>query len=167
MESLSTWREQLALSFGPPRQTLLGTVRDVDTESRTCTVEDDGALYYGVRLQCITGGTAGLLLVPANGASVLAVRVEKSEDWMVIGCDRLENVRIDVGGKSIGMTSGGIVLNGGELGLVKIDALVGWMAKVYADLNALATALNGVGLTFRPTTPLPARTDFEDTAVKH
>ena len=167
METYADIRRLLAASFGAPRQTLLGTVMEVDAAGRTCTVDDDGAVYYGVRLQCITGGNAGLLLVPATGASVLAVRMEKSEEWAVIGCDRLESARIDAGGRSIEMGSGGIVLNDGTLGLVKVDALVGWMAKVYTDLTTLASALKAVGVPFQPATPMPVRTDFEDTAVKH
>ncbi len=176
METYADIRKLLAASFGSPRQTLLGTVLEVDAAGRTCTVDDDGAVYYNVRLQCVTGGDTGLLLVPAAGASVLAVRVENSEEWMVIGCDRLESARIDVGGSSMEVTSGGIAFNGGTLGLVKIDALVSWMGQVHADLQKLTTLLsisavagNGapLGIAFTPSTPEPVRANFEDTAVKH
>lgn len=176
MATYSEIRQQLAESFGGVRPTMLAKVTEVDKDSRTCTVDDDGAVYYGVRLQCIAGGNAGLVLFPPVGACVLAVRVEKSEEWAVIAASEIESWRIDAGKRSVELDGGAVVFNGGSLGLIRIDRVMEWMDKVYNDMQSLITLLsstavagNGapLGAVFTPTTPKPVRDDFEDTAVKH
>lgn len=166
----------MARSFGAGQPTLLGKVTEVDADSRTCTVDDGGAVYYGVRLQCVTGGDRGLVLFPAVGAYVLAVRVEGSGQWAVLCASETESWRMDIGDMSVEMDGGAIVFNGGSLGMVKIDRMVEWMEAVHNDLQALVTLLSTspvagggapLGITFTPATPEPVRENFEDTAVKH
>lgn len=166
MDEYQNIREKLGALMAS-RQTILGIVRQVDTEKRTCTVEDDGALYYGVRLQCVTGGKSGILIVPALGASILAARIERSENWMAVSCDRAESLLVVAGDKSIMLQQDGIVFNEGVSGMVRLDELIGWMANVYADLNTLASLLKPLGVPFQPTTGIPDRSRLEDTTVKH
>lgn len=167
METYNDIRQQIAGAFGARRPTMLGVVKDVDTTARTCTVEDDGVEYYDVRLQSVAEGNGGVLLVPATGAHVLAARIEQSEEWMIIGCDRITSLQFKAGEKELSFDREGFVFNSGSLGLVKIDKLIDWMGKVYADLVSLGTELKALGVPFVPTTPVPVRTELEDTTVKH
>lgn len=161
-------RELLARFIGSNRPTMLGTVKDVDKTENTCTVDDDGVEWLGVRLRSITGENNGIVAYPKKGAYVLCVKVEDSEDWAVIKATEYESIQ---------MTIESLVINGGDNGgLLNIDAMISWMQKVYADLQTLKTQLstspvagNGapLALVFNPTAPNPVKSDFEDTKIKH
>lgn len=161
-------RELLARFIGTNRPTMLGTVKDVDKEENTCTVDDDGVEWLGVRLRAITGENNGIVGYPKLGAYALCVKVEDTDEWTVLKATEYE---------SIEMTIESLVINGGDLGgLIKIDALISWMQKVHADLQSLKTQLNTwpvtgngapLALVFNPTVPNPEKSDFEDTKIKH
>lgn len=147
---------------------MLGTVKDVDKTENTCTVDDDGVEWLGVRLRAVTGDNNGIVAYPKQGAYVLCVKVEDSEDWAVIKATEYESIQ---------MTIESLVINNGDNGgLINIDAMISWMQKVYADLQTLKTQLstwpvtgNGapLALVFNPTAPNPVKSDFEDTKIKH
>lgn len=161
-------RELLARFVGSNRPTMLGTVKYVDKTENTCTVDDDGVEWLGVRLRSITGENNGIVAYPKQGAYVLCVKVEDSEEWAVIKATEYESIQ---------MTIESLVINGGDNGgLLNIDAMISWMQKVYADLQTLKTQLstwpvagNGapLALVFNPTAPNPVKSDFEDTKIKH
>lgn len=170
---MAMWTEQevrqlLAQFIGVNKPTLLATVKSVDKIENICVVDDDGTEIPGIRLRCITGENNGIVAYPKKGAYVLCVKVEDTEEWAVIKASEYE---------SIEMTIESLVINGGDNGgLVKIDAMIDWMQKVYADLQTLKTELstwtvagNGapLALVFNPTAPNPIKSDFEDTKIKH
>lgn len=179
MDAYGRIREQMERSFGAGQPTLLGKVTEVDTDSRTCTVDDDGVKYYGVRLQCVTGGDRGLVLFPAVGAYVLAARVEKGGQWVVMCASDIEGWRIDIGDRSMEMDGEATVFNGGTVGATKTDVLTQRLNALERQCNSLLTTLSGItvppegGLVFAPLfsgiTALPETKmeEIEDTAVKH
>lgn len=161
-------RRLLAQFIGVNKPTLLATVKSVDKSENTCVIDDDGTELPGIRLRCITGENNGIVAYPKKGAYVLCVKVEDTEEWSVIKASEYE---------SIEMTIESLVINGGyNGGLVKIDAMIDWMQKVYSDLQTLKTQLNTwpvagngapLALIFNPTSPNPIKSDFEDTKIKH
>lgn len=179
MDAYSRIRQEMARSFGAGRPTMLGKVTEVDREGRTCTVDDGGAVYYGVRLQCVAGGDRGLVLFPAVGAYVLAVRVENGGQWAVLCASETESWRMDIGDMSVEMDGGAIVFNGGTVGATKTDVLTQRLNALERQCNSLLTTLSGItvppegGLAFAPLfsdiTALPETKmeEIEDTAVKH
>lgn len=156
--------------------TVLAEVKSVYTGKRTCDIDDDGVIMYGIRLQPITQGTTGMTIYPKVGAQVICSRIEGSDEYMVIHASEIDKVEIKISDKSIIMNQDGIVVNEGTIGSVKADSMVQWMMKVYNDLQTLITLLstspvagNGapLGVTFTPTTPSPQVSDFADDTFKH
>ena len=72
--------------------TIMGEVTEVDADARTCTITDDGIEMFGIRLQTITPFDSGLVLYPAIGSVVLAVRIEESDEWVVISSSKIDRV---------------------------------------------------------------------------
>ena len=161
-------RRLLAQFIGINKPTLLATVKSVDKTENTCIIDDDGSEIPSVRLRAITGENNGIVGYPKQGAYVLCVKVEDSDEWSVIKASEYE---------SIEMTIESLLINGGDLGgLVKIEQMISWMQKVYNDLQALKTQLNTwpvvgngspLALVFTVTTPQPVKSDFEDIKIKH
>ncbi|MCC8146455.1 MAG: hypothetical protein LIO93_08480 [Bacteroidales bacterium] len=81
--------------------TLAGTVKDVNIKKCTCTISDDGADYFNVRLKPVTGTNKGLLKVPKKGSHALAVKIEESEQWMLIACSEIDKIEMIVNEEDI------------------------------------------------------------------
>lgn len=158
--------------------TMIGTVSEVDATERTCTLTHEDVAYYGVRLQPVTGGSAGLLVTPKEGAMALAVRIEENDGWMIVHTDEVESIEVKAGDTTVTINADGIVINDGTVGMAKTDKVVEWMSKVYADLQAIQKTLTG-GVTTPQgpgsmtvpftgvTTPQPNLTDFANDKIKH
>lgn len=176
MQTEAEIREQLGRAFRPGPVTVLAEVKGVNQSDRTCDIDDDGVVIYGVRLQCITKGNCGVLVLPKLGSKVLCVKIEDTDAFMVIQASEVEKIEINVAGKTITADSDGFVFNDGSVGAAKTDKLVEWMTKVYSDLQTLTSLLaaspvtgNGapLGVTFVPQTPQPQLTEFADDKLKH
>jgi len=161
-------RNLLARFIGINRPTMLGTVTDVDKIENTCTVDDDGVEWLGVRLRAVTGENNGLVAYPKQGAYVLCVKVEDTEEWAVLKASEYE---------SIEMTIESLVINSGNLGgLIKISDLTAKLNDLVAKFNAhthLTTATVGssptpgtIAATTNQAQPFN-KSDFEDTKIKH
>lgn len=155
---------------------VLGKVIDVDLNTRTCTVDDDGVNFYDVRLQSTIGGNAGVLMTPKKGSHVIIIDIEDRGDWAVALTTEVESVEVKIGDKGVVVNTDGIVFNEGRLGMVKVDEMTRWMEMVHQDLQTLTTLLstspvagNGapLGITFVPKTAKPNQSAFEDTTIKH
>lgn len=169
-------RKEFAAAFKAKAVTVLAEVKGVDQQKRTCDIDDGGVIMYGIRLQSIAQGNTGMTLFPKVGSQVLCVRIEDSDDYMVVHASEVESAELKIQDKSVTMDQNGFVFNGGTIGAVKADAMVQWMAKVYADIQSLVVTL-GSGSTptgnvvfakpFTPGTPEPQLTDFADDTIKH
>lgn len=169
-------RKQMARALLPNPVTILAEVKSVDSSNRTCDIDDNGVIIYGVRLQPITNGAAGVVFYPKIGSQVLCSRIEDEDKFMVVHSSDVDKIEIKVSEKSVVIDKDGIVVNNGSIGSVKADKMVEWMTKVYDDLQTLVALLsasivtgNGapLGITFTPTTPSPVLSNFEDNAFKH
>lgn len=159
--------------------TLLGEVSEIDETERTCTLTHEGLAFYDVRLQCITGGNSGVLIVPKEGSMALALKIEEGDGWMIVQCSEADKIEVSIGEETkIEVSEDGIVMNGGTVGMAKTDKLIEWMTKVYTDLQSIQTTLTGgvttpagAGTMTVPftgvTTPQPNLSDFADDAIKH
>lgn len=160
-------RQRLAEHYGQKPVTMLGKVVSVDKAERTCTVDDDGSMMYGVRLQCITEGESGVLVTPKVGAMVLAVDIEGSGEYMAVQASEVEWIEVVLDGYKITADKNEVVFHEGTDGMVKVTDMVSWMNKAKSDLETIATALRGLGVPVTLTTPVVTKSDFEDVKIKH
>ncbi len=169
-------RQQLSEALKPKPVTILAEVKAVDDSKRTCDIDDDGVIMYGIRLQPITQGSTGITVYPKVGSQVLCSRIEDEDNYMVVHASEIDKIEIKVSDKSLVLDKDGIVANGGTIGSVKADKMVEWMTKVYSDLQTLITLLstsavagNGapLAIVFSPQTPNPQVSDFADDTFKH
>lgn len=122
--------------------TVLCVVTGVNMEQLTCTcesVENDGDIYYDVRLNALMGNDLGFILVPKVGSTVAINRIDKTESF-VGSYSELEEVILNVEKTTINEGKNG--------GLVKISALV-------SELDALKNDNNTLKNIFQSWTPVP------------
>lgn len=169
MADYSDIRKGLAELASSRTVTILGTSIDINEKERTCTVTDDGVSYYDVRLQCITGGDKGVVVIPADGSQVLMIAVEGSDEYAVVMCEKADKVLIDADTE--------IVINGGNNGgLVKIqeltdkiNALVDAFNKHTHQVKTTGSATTQTGTAAAVVTKAAKlnKSDYEDEKVKH
>jgi hypothetical protein len=168
--------KEMASEVGPD-STLLAQVRSVNEAAFTCDLYDDESQldFYDVRLRPVLDGKESVTIIPKIDTWVLAVRLEDSDDWMIVAVGEAQKVHIKCDE---------IVINGGTKG-----GLINWTdAKVQHDLvkqfiqavkqlaggapvaepgngapSAFQTALNGVLSSIN----VPDFSNLEDTKVKH
>ena len=86
--------EEMSRSFAPD-VTNLAKVKSVNEKNCTCVlIDDDGQEFFDVRLKPITGKNRSFLQVPKKDSFVLAVRIESSEEWMVVACSEIERIQV-------------------------------------------------------------------------
>lgn len=69
----------------------LAKVKSVNEAKATCIlIDEDGQEYLDVRLRPVLTGKQSFLQIPKIGSTVLAVRIEDDEDWMVIASDEVD-----------------------------------------------------------------------------
>ena len=142
-------RKKLGEAFGSEPVTVLAEVKGVNQSDRTCDIDNDGVMIYGVRLQSITKGNCGIAVIPKLGSKVLCVQIEKTDSFMMLHASEVDSIEINVAGKTLAADSNGFVFNGGTIGSAKTDKMVEWMMKVYNDLQTLSGSL----ASFPVTTP--------------
>ncbi len=144
---------------------LHGVVIDVDMVERSCTIDDDGTIYYGVALQGVLDGDSGSVVFPRIGSVATAVIVADGLAAMV-SCSECEKIEIRVDEISMEIDSSGVLINTGSRGgIVNIEPLKQWMTSVKTDLEAVAVALKAIAPVVI-TTQLPNES-IEDKRIKH
>lgn len=124
MTTTNELRRALQQKYGEKPVTILGTIAAVDENSKTCDIDDDGFIMYGIRLQSVTNAAAGILKVPKIGAQALAVKIEDGDGFMLLDCAEYSK----------------IIFNGGNNGgLINIQSLVNKINAIENDLNSLKT----------------------------
>lgn len=168
MTTTNELRRALQQKYGEKPVTILGTIAAVDENSKTCNIDDDGFMMYGIRLQSVTNAAAGILKVPKIGAQALAVKIEDGDGFMLLDCAEYDK----------------IIFNGGTNGgLINIESLVNKINAIENDLNSLKTvfktswtpvaqdggaALKTAAATWASQTITQTQTeDIEDTTVTH
>ena len=124
MTTTNELRRAFQQKYGEKPVTILGTIAAVDENSKTCNIDDDGFMMYGIRLQSVTNAAAGILKVPKIGAQALAVKIEDGDGFMLLDCAEYDK----------------IIFNGGNNGgLINIESLVDKINAIENDLNSLKT----------------------------
>ena len=128
------------------------TVDAVDVEARTvdCTPIDESAPLVGVNLQASQDGSVGVVQFPAAGSYVVVAFIDPAVAVVVL-CDQIDKVQLDIGRTSATVTDEGITLNGGRLGGLVISG------KTAGRLNALENDINELKAVFSAL--VPAGTD--------
>lgn len=148
-------REKLRAFVKPVAVTMLGEVTEVDESEQTCTITDDGTDYYNVRLQCVTAGDSGLLLVPKVGTMAMAVQIEDNSGWMLIQCAEIDRMQLKVCDNSLEIGEAGIVVNNGTVGAAKADAIVKQLNTLEQRCNDIVTAIKGINIALAPSGTFP------------
>jgi hypothetical protein len=164
---------------GTALQSVIFTAVVKSVAGETCTVEIDGLPITDVRLRAVINGKSEyLLIVPKIGSYVLVADLSGGDlrQPAVIGYSEITSVNIVIGETRVEVIGAGVVINGGDLkGMVKVEAMVDWMKKLYNDLQTLKTSLAThpvagntapLALVFNPSVPSPAVEDFENEKVK-
>lgn len=168
MATTDELRQAFERRYGEKPVTILGTIAAVDESTKTCDLDDDGLMMYGIRLQSVTNAAAGILKVPKKGTAALAVKIEDGDGFMLLDCAEYEK----------------IIINGGNNGgLINIESLVNKINAIEKDINALknifkttwvvapqdgGAALKTAAATWAGQTIAQTRTaDIEDTTVTH
>jgi hypothetical protein len=96
-----------------PAATMLATVVSVDANAFTCVLDDDGLEYEDVQLRPVLDGNESLTLLPKVGSWVLAIRIENTEDWMVLAAGEFSGFRIKIGTTEFYQDATGFILKKG------------------------------------------------------
>lgn len=180
MASDEELREGLRRTAGAyaPDSSVIAQVDSVNEDECTCVlVDNDGQEFFDVRLQPVTGKNKYFLQIPKKKSFVLAVRIEGSDDWMIVACEEVEKVQLIVGSSEVIITENDILLNGGELGgLIKISELTAKLNDLVNTFNThthpvvttgTAAAQTGTAAATQNVAQRFNQSDFEDTTVKH
>lgn len=133
--------------IGENKPSILGAVKSVDKDECTCVIEDDGTDIPGIRLRPITGINDGVVKFPKVGAYLLAVKIETSEEWMMIEATKYESILI---------LCDKIEVNGGENGgLLISQKVVDELQKNITRINAVVTSLNTLATAMTATASTP------------
>lgn len=117
------------------------TVDAVDEKARTvdCTPIDESAPLVGVNLQASQEGAVGVVQFPAAGSYVVVAFISPAVAVVVL-CDQIDKVQLDIGRTSATVTNEAITLNGGKLGgLVISGKTAGRLNALEKDINELKT----------------------------
>lgn len=128
--------KEMASEVGPDF-TLLAKVKSVDEVNNLCDLTDDesGLDFFDVRLRPVLDDKNSITLVPKVGTWALAVRLEDSDDWMIIAVGEIDKFKL---------SATQVVFNGGANG-----GIVKWPnAKEQHDLvkqfiNAIKNVIDG------------------------
>lgn len=158
-----------------PEFSMLAQVKEVSEAEFTCTLYDEESTleFFDVRLRPVLDGKECVTIMPKLDTWALAVRIEDSDEWMVVAVGEAQKIHIKCDE---------IVINGGTKG-----GLVNWPdAKTQLDktnevVQALVNALTnwtpiandgGAALKTYASTQLAGKqvgnfANLEDTKVKH
>lgn len=85
---------RMASNYGPA-PTILGKAREVD--EKTCSIEIDDLIIPDIRLCPVINDDFGIIVYPADGAFITAVRIESSDEWQVVSTSKVDRIKIVVG----------------------------------------------------------------------
>lgn len=147
---------------------------------QTCDVLIGDLELTGVRLRSVINSSNQMLLItPVLNSQVVVADLSagKLRELVVIEYSEIKEYWLKIEETTLKVTAEGIELNGsGASGLIKVNDLISWMAKVNADLSTLQSLLslstvagNGapLGIVFNPTTNAPTADEISNNKVKH
>lgn len=120
-EQLREALRKLAAQAGPG-VSLLAKVTSVDEANATCELQDDDTdiAYHNVRLRPVLDGNNSQMLVPKVGTWALAIRIEDTEQYMVIACGETDKLVSKIGTTELRQTAAGFVIKKGNDSLKEV-----------------------------------------------
>jgi hypothetical protein len=105
----------MAAEVGPDFS-MLAQVKSVDEGAMTCDLfdEESGLDFYDVRLRPVLDGNEAVTLIPKVNTWVLAVKIEDSEDWMIVACGEVDKWRLKVGEATVEQDATGLLIGKGS-----------------------------------------------------
>ena len=155
----------------------------ISVEGATCNVEplSGTAELHGVRLNCVTANSAGIIITPKLNSEVIVHQISKVDSY-VAQYSEIEKIDIEIGAFKLSFNANEMVFNEGTVGLAKSDILVSKYNALEQDVNALkqlfstwapvlqdgGTALKTI-LTSWMAQPIAPTTisEIADTKIKH
>jgi len=116
---------QLASQVGPD-SSMLAQVKSVNEGALTCDLYDEESdlVFYDVRLQPVEDGNEAMTIIPKVNSWVLAVRIESSEDWYVVGVTEADKWRVKIDQAMIEQDSTGFLIKNGNDTLLQAMQLI-------------------------------------------
>lgn len=84
----------LRVKRNPAMVTMMGKVKSVDANEKTCVIDDDGFEIPEVRLRPVLDNKESVTIYPKVGAWALAVRLEDTDEWMLISAGEVDKYQI-------------------------------------------------------------------------
>jgi hypothetical protein len=105
---------------------ITGKVFRVNEQERTCDIDLlDGRVRFGVHLQASAAVADGVLMVPKDGAMIVAGQLNGSKNYSLVNADAIDKIIWKIGSQTFEMTEDGFEFNGGSKGaMVVIASLV-------------------------------------------
>jgi hypothetical protein len=128
-----------------PVSVTVGTVKDIGTDKRTCTVErEEQPTLFKVRLNSIIDNyTDNVTVFPKIGSYVLCVAIGSDvTDCYLLATSEVEEIAMKIGNQTLKAYKDGFVFNGGDLGMVFSDKLTEKLNNLEKDLNNLKTVFS-------------------------
>lgn len=101
--------QQWAAKHGPDAS-VLGTVKSVDDDAMTCSMEVDEGIEFEVRLRPVLDGTESITLFPKVGSMALAIRIEADEDWYLLHAGEVDKWQLKIGTTIIEQDADGLLI---------------------------------------------------------
>lgn len=111
-------------------------------EGATCNVEPLNGLaeLHGVRLNCVTSSTAGIIITPKINSEVIVHQISKVDSY-VAQFSEIDKIDIEIGAFKISLNGSEMVFNDGTNGgLIIISKLQTEIAKINASIATLKQA---------------------------
>lgn len=153
-------------------------------EGATCNVEPLNGLaeLHGVRLNCVTSSTAGIIITPKINSEVIVHQISKVDSY-VAQFSEIEKINVEIGAFKFSLNGSEMVFNDGNNGgLIILQSLITDLGKYSSVLTALKAALDvfvpqgtpadGGALALALKTAMasyqtPTFQTIEDTKIKH
>lgn len=154
-EQIRNALKKMAGEFAPDNG-MLAQVKSVDEEAMTCDLYDEESEldFYDVRLRPVLDGEECMTIIPKVDSWVLAVRIEDSDDWVIVSVGEADKWRLKIGEAVIEQNSTGLLIQKADDTLKQvIELIIQAVEKIvviqgtnpdYAKLTEALTKLNNV-----------------------
>jgi len=103
--------KEMAAEVGPDCS-ILAQVKSVNEDEFTCDLYDDdsGLDFFDVRLRPVIDGKEFITIIPKVDSWVLAVRIEDSDDWVVVSIGEAEKITTTIDTMIIEQNANGLLV---------------------------------------------------------
>jgi hypothetical protein len=110
-EQIRSLLKTMAAEVGPDFS-MLAQVKSVNEEEFTCDLYDEESEldFFDVRLRPVLDEKECLTIIPKVDSWVLAMRIEASEDWMIVAVGEADKWRLKIGEAIIEQDSTGLLI---------------------------------------------------------